>query len=205
MAVQNPKINIFKFLMINRLIVFALLFAFILFSIVMGVSLSRLYTKQLNTVLVLDSEGDVIPMKWMDRLENIHVEIKHHIFLFHSYFYSFDSFNVKENTEKALWLGDNSVEQLYIKRSNDGWYNRVEMFNIKQSITIEPEDILISGNDEPFSFRVKAYLTIEQGNQVNEYVFETFGNVVFVSRNFPLNPHGLLITNFNEINRQQIK
>lgn len=202
---KNPKINIYKYLMLNRLIVFAMLAAFVVFGIIMGVSISRLYSKQLNTVLVLDSEGDVVPMKWMDRLENIHIEVKHHVSLFHNYFYSFDPFNVQKNTEKALWLGDKSVEQLYIKRSNDGWYNRVEMFNIKQTIEINPEDIIIEGNDEPFTFRVKAKLTIEQGSQTTEYVFETLGNVVFVSRNYPLNPHGLLITNYNEINRQQIQ
>jgi hypothetical protein len=202
---NKPKLDIYKFLVINRLIVLALLVAFAFFSIVFGVAINRLYSKQLNTVLVLDSEGDVVPMKWMDRLENIHIEVKHHLTLFHTYFYGYDSFSVEKNTEKALWLGDNTVEQLYIKRSNDGWYNRVQMFDIKQSIEINPMDITIEGTDEPFNFRVKAKLTIEQGNQVSEYLFETIGTVIMVNRNYPLNPHGLLITNYNEVNRQQIK
>lgn len=201
----NPKVNIYKFLLLNRLIVFALVGAFLVASIIMGISINRLYSKQLNTVLVVGTEGEVIPMKWLKRKENIEIELKHHLLMFHENFYAYDLMNVKRNTEKALWLGDNSIEQLYIKRSNDGWYNKVEMYNIKQSIVIEPENIIIQGNKEPFQFKIIAELTITQGNQISIYQFETLGNIIFVSRNYPLNPHGFLITNFSEINRMQLK
>lgn len=144
-------------------------------------------------------------MKWLNRLDNIKIEIKNHLLMFHDNFYEYDSFNWEKNSEKALWLGDDSVEQLFIKRSNDGWYNRVEMYNVKQKIEINPEDIQIKGNDEPFAFKLNALLTINQSGSVTKYQFQTSGNIVFVSRNFPLNPHGLLITNFNEINRTKIQ
>jgi hypothetical protein len=202
---KNPKVDIYKSLFVNRLLVLALLGAFAFACIIFSISLKSLYTKQLDTVLVLDHTGEVIPMKWMQRDENIIIEIKDHLYRFHEFFYSYDAFNVEKNIEKALWYGDKSVEQLYLKRSNDGWFNRVKMYNINQSIEIKPENILIKGNDEPYSFKVGVIVTIQQDKQVVKYYFETSGNIIFVNRNYPLNPHGLLITNFAELNKQEIE
>ena len=201
---ERPKIDIYKTLIINRLVVWGLLIAFVCSSVIFAFSINNLYAKQLNTVLVLDSNGEVIPMKWMQRDENIKVEIKDHLEKFHTYFYQYDAFNVEKSLEKALWFGDNSIEQLYIKRKNDGWYSRVSSYGINQTIEILPENIEIQGNNEPYSFRVKAILSIAQDDQTIRYSFETTGLIIFVSRNYPLNPHGLLITRFAENNRIEI-
>lgn len=202
---ENPKIDIYKTLIVNRLVVWGLVAAFIVSSAIFAFSLSNLYSRQLNTVLVLDTNGEVIPMKWMQRDENIKVEIKDHLEKFHTYFYQYDAFNVEKSLEKSLWFGDNSVEQLYIKRKNDGWYTKVSTYGIKQTIEILPENIEVEGNKEPYSFRVKAILSITQDEQTVRYSFETTGLIIFVNRNYPLNPHGLLITSFAELNRNEIK
>ena len=202
---EKPKIDIYKTLIINRLVVWGLMISFVCSSAIFAFSINNLYSKQLNTVLVLDSNGEVIPMKWMQRDENIKVEIKDHLEKFHTYFYQYDAFNVDKSLEKALWFGDNSVEQLYIKRKNDGWYTKVSNYGINQTIEILPENIEIQGNSEPYSFRVKAILSITQDEQTVRYSFETTGLIIFVSRNYPLNPHGLLITRFAELNRSEIK
>lgn len=202
---EKPKIDIYKTLIINRMVVWGLMISFICSSAIFAFSINNLYTKQLDTVLVLDSNGEVIPMKWMQRDDNIKVEIKDHLEKFHTYFYQYDAFNVEKSLEKALWFGDNSVEQLYIKRKNDGWYTKVSSYGIEQTIEILPENIEIQGNSEPYSFRVKASLSITQDDQTVRYSFETTGLIIFVSRNYPLNPHGLLITRFAENNRIEIK
>jgi len=202
---EKPKIDIYKTLIINRLVVWGLMISFVCSSAIFAFSINSLYSKQLNTVLVLDTNGEVIPMKWMQRDENIKVEIKDHLEKFHNYFYQYDAFNVEKSLEKSLWFGDNSVEQLYIKRKNDGWYTKVSNYGINQTIEILPENIEIQGNSEPYSFRVKAVLSITQDEQTVSYSFETTGLIIFVSRNYPLNPHGLLITRFAELNRSEIK
>jgi hypothetical protein len=202
---EKPKIDIYKTLIINRLVVWGLMISFVGSSAIFAFSINSLYAKQLNTVLVLDSNGEVIPMKWMQRDENIKVEIKDHLEKFHTFFYQYDAYNVEKSLEKALWFGDNSIEQLYIKRKNDGWYSRVSSYGIKQTIELLPENIEIQGNSEPYSFRIKATLSITQDDQTVRYSFETTGLIIFVSRNYPLNPHGLLITRFAENNRIEIK
>jgi hypothetical protein len=202
---EKPKIDIYKTLIINRLVVWGLMISFVCSSAIFAFSINNLYAKQLNTVLVLDTNGEVIPMKWMLRDENIKVEIKDHLEKFHTYFYQYDAFDVEKSLERALWFGDNSIEQLYIKRKNDGWYTKVSSYGIKQTIDILPENIEILGNNEPYSFRVKAGLSITQDDQTVRYSFETTGLIIFVSRNYPLNPHGLLITRFAENNSIEIK
>jgi hypothetical protein len=84
---EKPKIDIYKTLLVNRMVVWGLAIAFIVSSLVFAFSINNLYSRQLNTVLVLDTNGEVIPMKWMQRDENIKVEIKDHLEKFHTYFY----------------------------------------------------------------------------------------------------------------------
>jgi len=58
-------------------------------------------------------------MKWMQRDENIKVEIKDHLENFILTFINMMLLMLKKAWEKSLWFGDNSIEQLYIKRKND--------------------------------------------------------------------------------------
>jgi len=48
-------------------------------------------------------------MKWMQRDENIKVEIKDHLEKFHTYFYQYDAFNVEKKPGKIFVVGDNSI------------------------------------------------------------------------------------------------
>lgn len=205
MKTKNPKLDIYKFLTLNNLVVWGLVVAFVIVSFMQQVHTKKLIQETLSKVLIVDQNGEVLPLKWMERLDNIKIEIKDHLDRFHTYYYQYDSYNVDKSLEKALWLADKSAEQLYLKRRNDGWFNKVKMYNIKQEINIDPNDIKISGNNEPFTFEVTATLTITQDNNSVKYRFRTTGNIVFVSRNYPLNPHGFLITRFSELDRQEIE
>jgi hypothetical protein len=202
---KNIKLDIYKALTFNQLIVWGLVAAFVLVTIIQQVNTKKLIQQTLSQVLVVDQNGEVLPLKWMQRLNNINIEIKDHLEKFHTYFYNYDAYNVEKSIERALWLGDKSVEQLYLKRRNDGWFNRVKMYGIKQEIEIDPENIKISGSNEPFAFEVTLTLCITQDSRVVKYRFVTSGNIIFVNKNYPLNPHGFLITNFSELNRQELK
>lgn len=204
MKEKNIKQDIYKFLVINNLIVWALVAAFCFSIIVLFNNQRKLTNELLQKVLVINFNGEVIPAKWQNRMDNIHIEIKEHINQFHYNFYTYDGFNMDKKIEKSLWLADKTAEDLYIKRKNDGWFNRVKMYNINQEIIIEPQNITVKGNDEPFYFEVLATLIISQDNRSVKYSFTTTGNIIFVNRNFPLNPHGFLITNFNENNREEL-
>ena len=205
MKTKSPGIDIYRSLKRNNLIVWGVLILFLISIIINAVVLYNIYFMQMNNVLTFDKNGEVIPLQWVDRNENIKIEIKNHLETFHRYFYQYDAYNYKERIEQhALWLADKSVEDLYITRQNDLWYDKVRQYQIKQDLFINPEDIIVQGDKEPYSFQVTATLVIQQGGKKNSYKFETTGNILLVGRNYPLNPHGLLITNFIENSREQL-
>lgn len=204
--IKRPELDIYKSIRRNNLIVWGLFALFLIQIFVNSSVLIKIYNLQMSKVLTFDKTGEVLPLQWVDRDENIQIEIKNHLETFHNYFYQYDAYNFKERIEQhALWLADKSVEDLYVDRVNDLWFDRVRQFQIKQTVFIQPEDITVTGNKEPYLFRVKASLLIEQGGKQNVYKFETTGNIVLVGRNYPLNAHGLLITNFIEDTREIVK
>ena len=203
---KRPEIDIYKSIRRNNLIVWGLFVLFLINILVNSSVLIKIYTLQMDKVLTFDKTGEVIPLQWIDREENIKIEIKNHLETFHRYFYQYDAYNYKERIEgHALWLADKSVEDIYINRQNDLWFDRVRQFQIDQTVFINPEAITVTGNKEPYSFRVAATLVIEQGGKQNAYRFETTGNILLVGRNYPLNAHGLLISNFIEDSREIIE
>lgn len=203
---EEEKINLYKKIRLNNAIVWTVVFAFTLTSIINAV-VSRQNKKDiLNGIMAVNQEGDIIPLKWLDRRENIHVEIKQHLKLFHEYFYQYNAYNVDTNISRALWLGDVSIEEMYTKRLNDGWYNKVVNLGILQKIDFDPDKIKIDGIKEPFYFEFPLTVTIEQGRSIKKYSFVTAGYIyVLEKRNFPLNPHGLYITQFSEHNKTELK
>ena len=52
---------------------------------------------------------------------------------------------------------------------------------------------------EPYRFETIVIFEINRGSTIDIYELNTSGNIIQVDRNFPLNTHGLLITNFFEI------
>jgi len=48
---EKPKLDIYKTLIVNRLVVWGLMIAFIVSSAIFAFSINNLYSKQLNTVL----------------------------------------------------------------------------------------------------------------------------------------------------------
>ena len=203
---KKPEQDIYKALRQNHLIVWLVVICAFSSVVIIKFKSDKTVKEALQKTLVLDSKGEVIPLSWIDRNENIHIEIQNHLDHFLRYFYEYDGMSYKRRIEEhALWLGDKSVEDLYIKRTNDNWYDKVKQFQITQTLFFNPEDIQVAGNKEPYRFRVDATLVIKQGLDKKAYQFTATGNIALVDRNYPLNPHGLLITNFIEKSKEEIK
>lgn len=195
---QEQKINIYRKLRINNTIVWAVVVAFAISSIINAIVERQNKQDILNGIMAVNQEGDIIPLEWLDRREEIHIEIKDHLTKFHEFFYQYSAYNVDTNISRALWLGDQSIEDLYIKRLNEGWYNKVTNLGIIQTISFNPEHVKVVGLDEPFKFQFPLTITTKQGRSVKKYSFVTTGIIYYVDRHFPLNPHGLYITQFAE-------
>ena len=193
---KTPYKNIYNVLKLNRFIVLAVVIGAVLTCIVSVALVVKLHKEAVNNAFVVNSDGSVIPIKLVAQQENLEVEALAHLERFHTYFYHIDASNYEKHLEKALWLGNSTVDGLYRQKKADGVYNRLLQYSLVQKvISIEST---ISIQKEPYGFETKTVFEINRGSVTDTYELITTGNLIHVDRNFPKNTHGLLITNFFE-------
>ncbi|MCG2462060.1 conjugal transfer protein TraK [Flavobacteriaceae bacterium F89] len=193
---KTPYKNIYTVLGTNRFIVIAVVSMALLSSSLSGILVFKMYSKALNSAFAVNTDGSVIPLKMVSQRENLSVEVLAHLQLFHTYFYNIDASNYEKNLEKALWLGDSSIDALYRQKKSEGLYNRLLQYSLMQRVTSIDSQIDISR--EPYLFSTTTRFEINRGKVVDAYELVTTGNLIPVDRNFPNNTHGLLITDYFE-------
>jgi hypothetical protein len=150
----------------------------------------------MNSAFAINTDGSIIPLKLIKQKENFKVEALAHLELFHNYFYNIDASNYEKNLEKALWLGNSSVDNLYRQKKADGVYNRLLQYSLVQKVL--SIDSQITEKNGTYSFTTTSIFEINRGSIIDTYELVSTGNLIMVDRNFPNNPHGLLITNYFE-------
>ncbi len=199
---KTPYKNIYTVLKTNRFIVIAVL-AFSFLSSGLAVwSVFRINNKALNNAFAINTDGSVIPLKWVAQKENLRVEALAHLELFHTYFYNIDASNYEKNLEKALWLGNSSVDNLYRQKKADGVYNRLLQYSLVQKVLSIESQLDLQSN--PYKFQTKTIFEINRGTVVDRYELISTGKLIVVDRNFPKNTHGLLITDYFEKSLKKI-
>ncbi|WP_299429856.1 conjugal transfer protein TraK [uncultured Maribacter sp.] len=193
---KTPYKNIYTILQQNRLIVLTVVIGAVLTSIVSILMVVKLHKETVNNAFVVNTDGSVIPLQLVSQHENLEVELLAHLELFHTYFYHIDASNYEKHLEKALWLGDSSVDALYQQKKADGVYNRILQYSLIQKVLRIDSKIDIT--QEPYRFESTTIFEINRGSITDTYELTTSGNIMHVDRNFPNNTHGLLITNYFE-------
>lgn len=199
---KTPYKNIYTVLSINRFIVLTVVAGALISGLFFGWMVFDIHRSALNSSFAINTDGSIVPLKWVAQKENLQVEALAHLELFHTYFYNIDASNYQRNLEKALWLGNSSVDNLYRQKKSDGVYNRLLQYSLVQKVlSIESE---INVEKEPYTFKTQTIFEINRGKVVDTYELITSGNLIKVDRNFPYNTHGLLITNYFENSLKKI-
>ncbi len=193
---KTPYKNIYGVLQTNRFVVITVVSGALISSLFFGWMMYDVQRTALNNSFAINTDGNVIPLKWVTQKENLEVEALAHLELFHNYFYNIDASNYLRNLEKALWLGNSSVDNLYRQKKADGVYNRLLQYSLVQRVlSIESQlDLQV----EPYQFKTTTIFEINRGTVVDRYELVSTGNLIVVDRNYPTNTHGLLITNYFE-------
>ena len=192
---KTPYKNIYKVLKLNRFIILAVVIFAMLsstFSLWMAFKTKK---DALNSAFAINTDGSIIPLKLVTQKENFRVEALAHLDLFHNYFYNIDASNYERNLEKALWLGNSSVDNLYRQKKADGVYNRLLQYSLVQKVL--SIDSQVEEQNGTYRFRTVTIFKINRGSIIDTYELVSSGNLIPVDRNFPNNPHGL-ITNYFE-------
>src|SRR5690625_4000718 len=122
---KTPYKNIYAVLKLNRLIVLTVVLCSMLSGSYAIWTVYKVHKQAQDKAFAVNTDGTIIPLTFKDQKDNFEVEALAHLKLFHTYFYDLDAGTYKTNLDKALWLGNSSVDDLYKQKKTDGLYNRL--------------------------------------------------------------------------------
>jgi len=139
-----------------------------------------------------------------ERKDNIPVEARDHVRMFHYYFFNLDPDEkvITANITRALYLADNSAEKMYNDLKEQGYYADVISGNISQQITID--SIRVDVNQYPYYFHCYAKEKMIRSTSIVTRSLITEGYLRNVSRS-DNNPHGFLIEKWNTLENKDLK
>lgn len=138
------------------------------------------------------------------RKDNIEVEARSHVAMFHTDFFTLDPDEkvIESNIKKALYLADGSAKRQYDNLKETSYYSGIISGNISQQISVD--SISLSMNAEPYLFHCYATIKIIRPNSIVTRNLITQGYLRNVSRS-DHNPHGFLIERWETIENKDIK
>jgi len=139
-----------------------------------------------------------------ERKDNIPVEAKDHVRMFHYYFFNLDPDEkvITANITRALYLADNSAEKMYKDLKEQDYYGDLISGNISQQITID--SIHVDVNQYHYYFRCYAKEKMTRSTSIVTRSLVTEGYLRNVARS-DNNPHGFLIEKWNTLENKDLK
>jgi hypothetical protein len=188
--------NIHNLFRINRIIVISVVVMAFASSGVSAWMTYQIHREALSNAFAIDTSGAILPLSWEEASKQREVEALAHLEQFHRLFYGIDAATFEEHLERALWWGDQSVNELYKQKKSDGLYNRLLQYSLVQKVvSIESH---LQPEKEQLPFTTRLVFELRRGEVTDTYELITTGTLIPVERQFPHNPHGLLITEFFE-------
>jgi len=150
------------------------------------------------------ANGKALEAYAADRKDNVPVEARDHVKMFHHYFFTLDPDDkvINSNLTKALYLADGSAKQQYDNLKENGYYTNLISGNISQEI--QADSIIINTSDYPFHFRYKGVQKIIRPSTIVTRSLVTEGYLRNVSRS-DNNSHGFLIERWKTLENADIK
>ena len=138
-----------------------------------------------------------------ERKDNVAVEIRDHVKMFHYWFFTLDPDEkvIASNIGKALYLADGSAKKEYDNLREQGYFTNLISANISQTITVD--SVLLDMAQEPFSFKCYATQQLIRSTSTLNRKLVTQGYLRNVSRS-DNNPHGFLIQRWETVLNQDV-
>ncbi len=139
-----------------------------------------------------------------ERKDNIPVEARDHVKMFHLYFFTLDPDEkvIEANITKALYLADASAKRQYDNLKENRYYSNVISANISQEIT--PDSIRVDIHQYPLYFRYYGKQKLIRTSSIVTRSLITEGYLRNVNRS-DNNPHGFLIEKWNTVENKDLK
>ncbi|MEI6949628.1 conjugative transposon protein TraK [Paraflavisolibacter sp. H34] len=148
--------------------------------------------------------GKVLEAYSSGRRDNLPVEARDHVRMFHQHFFTLDPDDkvITANITRALYLADGSARRQYKSLKENGYYAEVVAANISQEISID--SVAVNMTNEPYYFRCYATQKITRPSSITMRSLVTEGYLRGVSRS-DNNPHGFLIERWATLENKDLK
>lgn len=160
--------------------------------------------KESHDELYILADGKILEATSGSRKENIPVEARDHIRMFHQYFFTLDPDDkvIQSNITKALYLADASAKRAFDNLKENGYYANIISGNISQVISVD--SVQVNTSQHPFYWRCYATEKITRASSIVTRNLITEGYLREVSRS-DNNPHGFLIEKWSTIENKDIR
>ena len=179
------------------IILCALISCFVMYS-------SHRIVREAQARIYILANGKALEAYGADRRDNIPVEARDHIQMFHHYFFSLDPDEkvINTNMNRALYLADGSAKKQYDNLKESGFYRSIISGNISQQIEIDT--ITLNTRDYPYFFRLVAREKLIRTTSITTRSLVTEGYLRSVERS-DNNAHGFLIENWTILENKDLK
>lgn len=166
-------------------------------------SANKIVSKAQQKIFVL-ANGKALEAIASDRKDNIPVEARDHVKMFHQWFFSLDPDEkvIQANLGKALYLADGTARRAYESLKENNYYTGIISGNVSQEIVVDSVSVDI--NKYPYHFRCYATQTIIRPSTITIRNLITEGFLRNVARS-DNNPHGFLIERWTTIENKDLK
>ena len=150
------------------------------------------------------ANGKAVEVLAGSRKENIGVEARDHVAMFHTWFFSLDPDEkaIRASMKKALYMADHSAKKQYDDLVETGFIAGIISGNVSQQITVD--SVIVNTTAEPFAFRCYATIQIIRATSIVTRSLITQGQLRSVART-DHNPHGFLIERWEVVENKDLK
>jgi conjugative transposon TraK protein len=154
--------------------------------------------------IYLLASGKALEAFAAERKDNIPVEARDHVRMFHHYFFTLDPDDkvIDANIAKALYLADATASKQYDDLKESGYYASVISGNVSQQVTVD--SIQLDLEEYPYRFRYYGQQKIIRPTAVLTRSLVTEGYLRNVSRS-DNNSHGFLIERWKTVDNRDLE
>lgn len=159
--------------------------------------------KTIQGKIYILANGKAIEAFSAERRDNIPVEARDHIKMFHHYFFTLDPDEkvIQTNISHALDLADQSAKKAYDNLKEQNFYGNLISANLSQQIAVDSISLDIS--EYPYGFTCFATQKLIRSTSTVVRKLVTRGSLRNVSRS-DNNPHGFLIQDWETLENKDV-
>lgn len=191
--------NIYTDLIKNKRTVWAVLIISVISIISFTYFSLMVYSDSTSKLYTINNRGDLIPLSLMDEKNDQIKVIQSNAEYFAKQLYELDQYNLKDKKEKLLWLIDKQPTEIIKDKERKNYYSNFLSINgLIQKVEIVPDSWEISNAEENPIVNFSAIVKRVNGNNEEYFKSDIKLRMTKVHINYPYNPFGYLITNFEE-------